>query len=373
MSKNDDSSAAPGDRAADQAVTVALVGYGYWGPNLARNVAACPGGRLHTVCDVDPASQARARKLHPGARVTDDWESVLQDPAVDAVIIALPVGLHHSFALEALDAGKHVLVEKPLARSVAECDELIQVADRVGRVLMVGHTFEFNAAVKLIGDYVRSGELGDPYYVSMRRTNLGIVRSDENAMWSLAPHDISILVSWLQRAPLSVSATGMARLQPDIEDVVFMSVRFEEDIIGHVHCSWLDPSKVRDATIVGSRKMAVYDDVSQDMKVRLYDKGIVKQTSLGRYETFARFQMLARAGDMLVPKVEFREPLALEMEHFVGCVASGATPLTDGSNGRRVVAVLEAAQRSLTEGGAAQDVQLGSPSRAGDAGAGTVA
>jgi predicted dehydrogenase len=369
MSTDKDPDATLGDSPPDQTVAVALVGYGYWGPNLARNVAACAGGRLHTVCDVDPVSQARARKLHPGARVTDDWESVLQDPTVDAVMIALPVVLHHRFALEALHAGKHVMVEKPLARSVAECDELIDAADRSGRVLMVGHTFEFNAAVKLIGDYVRSGELGDPYYVSMRRTNLGIVRSDENAMWSLAPHDVSILISWLQRAPLSVSATGMARLQPDIEDVVFMSVKFEEDVIGHVHCSWLDPSKVRDATIVGSRKMAVYDDVSQDMKVRLYDKGIIKQSSLGRYETFARFQMLARAGDMLVPKVEFREPLALEMEHFVQCIASGSTPLTDGANGRRVVAVLEAAQRSLLEGGAAQDVQMGAPSRAGETGA----
>jgi predicted dehydrogenase len=339
-------------------LNVAIVGYGYWGPNLARNIAASERARLTAVCDLDETSRARAAKLHPGARITDSWQSVLDDEDITAVVVALPVPLHHRFALEALEAGKHVLVEKPLARSVAECDELIRTAEERDRVLMVGHTFEFNAAVRLIGDYLRTGELGDPYYVSMRRTNLGIVRSDENVMWSLAPHDISILVHWLQRAPLTVNATGMAQLQPGVEDVVFMSIRFEGGIIGHVHCSWLDPNKLRDATIVGSRKMAVYDDVSTDMKVRLYDKGIVRQPMLGRYETFARFQMLARAGDILVPKVEFREPLAAEVAHFAECSLDGRAPLTDGANGRRVVAVLEAAQRSLESDGSTQQVAL---------------
>jgi predicted dehydrogenase len=342
-------------------VTVALVGYGYWGPNLARNVVAAAGARLGAICDRDETALARAAKLHPGTRATSDWDSVLADPEIDAVVISLPVALHHRFALEALHAGKHILVEKPLARTVAECDELIAAAEERKLVLMAGHTFEYNAAVRLIGDYVRSGELGDPYYVSMRRTNLGIVRSDENAMWSLAPHDVSILIHWLQRAPLSVNATGMAQLQPGVEDVVFLAVRFEDDVIGHIHCSWLDPNKVRDATVVGSRKMAVYDDVSSDMKVRLYDKGIYKQPMLGRYETFARFQMLARAGDILIPKVEFREPLAVEIEHFVACVADGAEPMTDGANGRRVVAVLEAAQRSLENDGASEAVPLAAP------------
>jgi predicted dehydrogenase len=344
--------------AASDALNTAVLGYGYWGPNLARNVVATSRCRLTTVCDLDATARARAVKLHPGARVTDDWNSVLADDDLDAVVVALPVALHHRFAIEALEAGKHVLVEKPLARSVVECDELIRTAEERERVLMVGHTFEFNPAVRLVGDYVREGELGDPYYVSMRRTNLGIVRSDENAMWSLAPHDVSILIYWLQRAPVSVNATGSALLQPGIEDVVFMSIRFEDDIIGHVHCSWLDPNKLRDATVVGSRKMAVYDDVSSDMKVRLYDKGVIKQRSLGRYETFARFQMLARAGDILVPKVEFREPLALEIEHFVECITDGRAPLTDGANGRRVVAVLEAAQRSLENNGSTEVVGL---------------
>jgi predicted dehydrogenase len=346
-------------------LAVAVLGYGYWGPNLARNVAVANRTHLHTVCDCDVLARARAERLHPGARVTGDWEAVLADEEIRAVMIALPVVHHHRFALEALQAGKHVLVEKPLARSVGECDELIRAAEERGRVLMVGHTFEFNAAVRLIGEYLRTGELGDPYYVSMRRTNLGIVRSDENAMWSLAPHDVSILIHWLQRAPVSVNVTGAALLQDGIEDVVFMSIRFEDDVIGHVHCSWLEPNKVRDATVVGSRKMAVYDDMSADMKVRLYDKAVIKQPSLGRYETFARFQMLARAGDILVPKVELGEPLALEIEHFAECVAEQRIPLTDGASGRRVVAVLEAAQRSLENDGAAEAVACGPATMSG--------
>ncbi len=344
---------------------VAVLGYGYWGPNLARNVVAANGTHLSAVCDSDAVACARASRLHPGTRVTSHWESVLSDRQVDAVIVALPVSLHHPFALEALQAGKHVLVEKPLARSVGECDELIRTADRHERVLMVGHTFEFNAAVQTVGEYLRTGELGEPYYVSMRRTNLGIVRSDENAMWSLAPHDVSILINWLQRAPVSVNVTGAALLQPGIEDVVFMSIRFEHGVIGHVHCSWLDPNKVRDATVVGSRKMVMYDDMSSDMKVRLYDTAVVRQPSLGRYETFARFQMLARAGDILIPKVEFGEPLALEIEHFADCILNGRVPQTDGANGRRVVAVLEAGQRSLEGNGTTEPVALGPATMAG--------
>jgi predicted dehydrogenase len=343
---------------------IAVLGYGYWGPNVARNVSACSETRLIAVCDREERALARAARLHPGVRVTDDWGAILLDDTVDAVIVALPVGLHYQFALEALEAGKHVLVEKPLARSVAECDDLIAVAETRGCVLMVGHTFEYNAAVRRIGEYLQDGELGDPYYVAMRRTNLGIVRSDENAMWSLAPHDISILFHWLQRAALTVSATGMARLQPQVEDVVFLSILFEDDIIAHVHCSWLDPNKVREATLVCSRKMAVYDDMSADMKVRLYNKGIIKQPSLGRYETFARFQMLARAGDILVPKIDFQEPLAAQIQHFATSIIDSQVPATDGMNGRRVVAVLEAAERSLADGGAQQAV-AGAPALVG--------
>jgi predicted dehydrogenase len=335
-------------------VRVAVIGYGYWGPNLARNVVACSQTELRWICDLDETALARAQKLNPAVQVTTSWSDILARSDVDAVIVSLPVRLHHQFALQALRAGKHVLVEKPLARTSAECDELAAAAASAEAVLMVSHTFEYNAAVRAIRSYIREGVLGEPYYVSMRRTNLGIVRTDENAMWSLAPHDLSILCYWLEREPESVTATGLARLQDGIEDVVFLALRFEGGMLGHVHCSWLDPHKVREATIVGSEKMAYYDDVSTDEKIRLYDKGIVRNeprpAELGRYGDFARFQMLARAGDVLIPKLDFREPLAVEIEHFADCISTGATPLTDVRNGQRVVRILEAADRSLASG-----------------------
>jgi predicted dehydrogenase len=333
---------------------VAVVGYGYWGPNLARVVRGCADTELRLICDSSDDARGRAAATFPEAAVTAAWDDVLADESVDAVVLALPVPQHFSFALEALESGRHVLVEKPLALSVDECDRLAAAAAANDRTLMAGHTFEFHAAVNLVKDYLDSGELGDPYYVSMRRTNLGIVRSDINAMWSLAPHDVSILCRWLGREPVAVSAEGVARLQDGIEDVVFMTVRFEGDVLAHIHCSWLNPSKVRESTVVGSKKMVVYDDVSTDAKVRLYDKGVDRQEtgdSLGRYEDFGRFQLLARAGDVLIPKIDFREPLAEQIAHFAECAISGAEPRTGAANARRVVSVLEAAQQSLKEGG----------------------
>lgn len=336
-------------------VRVGLAGYGYWGPNLARNIAAAERCELAVVCDADDASRARAGSTHPQARLTADWQDLLDDSTVDAVMVALPIALHHRFALEALRAGKHVLVEKPLATSVAECDELAEEAARRDLVLMVGHTFEYSESVRAIGRYLAEGELGELYYVSMRRANLGIVRSDANAMWNLAPHDVSILCSWLDAKAVRVAATGAAWLQDDIEDVVFLSIEFEGGVLGHVHCSWLDPNKIREATIVGSRKMAVYDDVAPDEKIRIYDKGVERSggdhPSMGSYETFGRFQMLARAGDVLIPKIQMREPLAVQTAHFAECILDGVAPLTGPASGRRVVAILEAAQRSLDAGG----------------------
>lgn len=339
---------------------LAVVGYGYWGPNLARVANACDRTTLRAICDLSDTARERAAKLHPGVHITSEWEDVLNDEGVAAVVIALPVPLHFPYALDALRAGKHVMVEKPLTQTVAECDALIAEAGGRGLTLMAGHTFEYHAAVERVKAYLDSGELGDPYYVAMRRMNLGIVRSDSNAMWSLAPHDVSILCHWLDREPISVQAHGLARLQEGIEDVVFMNIDFEGDVAGHVHCSWLNPSKVRDATLVGSKKMVVYDDVSSDAKVRVYDKGIVKseapKASLGRYEDFARFQLLARAGDVLIPKIDLREPLLVQVEHFSDCIADGSEPRSGPTSARRVVAVLEAAQRSL-ETGNAQDLR----------------
>jgi predicted dehydrogenase len=346
------------------------VGYGYWGPNLARNVAMGATTELVAICDSDPESRKRARKQHPTVPVIEAWEDVLGDADIEAVVIALPMGMHFPYALAALEAGKHVMVEKPLAETVAQCDALEAAAARADRVLMVGHTFEYNAAVLTVREYLRQGLLGEPYYIAMRRLNLGIVRSDGNAMWSLAPHDISILCAWLEREPVSVSASGVAHLQPDIEDVVFMSVHFDGGVLGHIQSSWLDPNKVREATVVGSDKMLVYDDVSPDAKLRLYDKGIVRKAidpeaaprraALAQAEDFASFQMIARAGDIVIPKIDFREPLAVQIEHFGSCVAQRVAPRTDVANGRRVVAVLEAAQRSLANDGRTEPVLLSS-------------
>jgi len=342
-------------------IPTCIVGYGYWGPNLARNIAASATTELVAICDSDAESRRRARKQHPAVPVIASWDDVLGDNEIAAVVIALPMAKHFDFALQALQAGKHVMVEKPLAETVAQCDVLEAAASQSGRVLMVGHTFEYNGAVLAVRDYLRQGLVGELYYITLRRLNLGIVRSDGNAMWSLAPHDISILCMWLEREPVSVNASGVAHLQPGIEDVVFLTVQFDGGVVGHIQSSWLDPNKIREATVVGSKKMLVYDDVSPDAKLRLYDKGIVRQSkhvSLGQADDFANFQMIARAGDILIPKIDFREPLAAQVAHFGQCIQDGSEPRTGAMSGRRVVAVLEAAQRSLRNRGELEPVYL---------------
>jgi predicted dehydrogenase len=342
-------------------IPTCIIGYGYWGPNLARNIAASATMDLVAICDSDGDARRRARRQHSAVPVIASWEDVLNDDEIAAVVIALPVPRHFEFALQALKAGKHVLIEKPLAETVAQCDALEAAAKFNGCILMVGHTFEYNDAVLAVRDYLRKGLLGELYYIAMRRLNLGIVRSDGNAMWSLAPHDISILCTWVDREPVSVNASGVAHLQRGIEDVVFLTVHFEGGVVGHIQSSWLDPNKVREATLVGSKKMLVYDDVSPDAKLRLYDKGIVREArpaSLAHPEDFANFQMIARAGDILIPKIRFREPLAVQIEHFGRCIQEMIQPRTGAMSGRRVVAVLEAAQRSLRNRGALEAVHL---------------
>ncbi len=343
---------------------IALVGLGYWGPNLARNLAGCANAQLHTLCDLDPARLERFGRLYPQARRQTSYAAVLDDRDVDGVVIAAPVATHFWLASQALLAGKHVFVEKPLAQSSAQCRELIRLADEGHRVLMVGHVFLYNAAVQRVMEYMRSGVLGDIYYIYSQRLNLGIIRQDVNALWNFGPHDLSIICHWLDAAPESVSAWGFSYLQPGIEDVVFLTLGFPGGIGANVHISWLDPHKVRRMTVVGSEKMVVYDDASPDARITLYDKGVTKKRlehhaaegedgrSLGRYESFGEFQLLLRAGDIVIPKLEFVEPLKVECQHFVDCITSGRQPLTDGHHGLRVVEVLEMAQKSLSDGGA---------------------
>jgi len=345
-------------------VNLAMIGLGYWGPNLARNLAILEGATLHTMCDARPERLEQLQRQYPGVRTTTDYESVLADDAIHGVVLATPVASHYDLAKRALDAGKHVLIEKPLARTSEECRDLIERAARGRLTLMVGHVFLFNAAVRRMKEYIDSGELGDVRYIYSQRLNLGQVRTDVNSLWNFAPHDLSILMYWLDTVPERVIARGYSYVQPDIEDVVFMTLDFPGQVGANVHISWLDPFKIRRMTVVGSEKMIVFDDVSADSRITIYDKGVKRtrrpdaEISLGSYETFAEFQLLLRAGDVLIPKVPFTEPLLLECQHFVDCIRSGERPLTDGESGLRVVTVLEAAQASMAAGGLAQDIDL---------------
>ncbi len=329
---------------------IAVVGLGYWGPNLARNVASLPVARLHTLCDQQSNRLAQVARQYPGIKTQTDYSAVLADPEVNAVIIATPVHTHYDLTLSALKAGKHVMVEKPLAQTSAQCLELIAMAEKHHLILMAGHIFIYNAAVRKVKEYIRSGELGEVYYIYSQRLNLGIIRQDVNALWNFAPHDISILCYWLDAAPERVMARGYSYIQPGIEDVIFMNLDFPGGIGSNVHISWLDPNKIRCMTVVGSKKMVVYDDVSADAKIRIYDKGVTKKpnnTSPGRYESFGEFQLMLRAGDVLIPSFNFPEPLKIECQHFVECIQSGKQPITDGYDGLRVVRVLEAAQEAI--------------------------
>lgn len=336
-------------------IRVGCIGVGYWGPNLLRVLAQLSEAEVVVVCDRDQRRAASVtRQLARTSGITDKVEVVLADPHVDAVVIATPTPTHFEMVRAALQAGKHVFVEKPLATTVAECDELTALAERRRLVLMVGHVFEYNAAVLAVKEYLRTGQLGVPLYIHSRRTNLGRIQGDLNALWSFAPHDISIINYWLDTEPLAVSARGFSYLHPDREDVVFVTLTYPENIRAHLHLSWLDPRKVREMTIVGSQQMLVYDDVSTDAKIQLYDKGVVRVSSGSSHGTsdFGEFQLQVRAGDVIVPYLEFPEPLKEECRHFLTCIQRGEPPRSGGESGRRVVRVLEACQQSLVEDGA---------------------
>lgn len=335
-------------------VGIAVVGAGYWGPNLIRNFSAIDGSELVAVCDRDRDRLERVGESYPQAALVEDFDALLRDPRVEGVALATPVDTHFSLAGRVLESGRAVFVEKPLARSVAECEKLIALADAHRAVLMVGHTFEYNAAVEYIEDLVRGGGLGEVYYIYSQRLNLGVVRQDVNAMWNLAPHDISIALRLLGQMPVAVNARGYTYLQPGIEDVVYLNLEFGDGVAVHIHVSWLDPGKVRRMTVVGSKKMAVYDDASTEAKIQLFDKGIDRKHiggSLGEFDSFGKFQLIKRAGDVLIPQVDFTEPLRRECAHFVESIRTGQPALTDGENGLRVVRILEAASRSIAEGG----------------------
>lgn len=326
-----------------------LVGYGYWGPNLARNFHQLPDAWLVACADADAARLQEAARLYPSVKQTAaDARELIDNPTLDALVIATPARSHFALAKQALEAGKHVLVEKPLAMSSAEARELIDLAQTRQRVLMVGHTFEYNPAVWKVQELLDARALGDLYYIYSNRVNLGRLQTDINVLWSIAPHDVSILLALLKNMPVSVSAQGATYLHQGIQDVVFALLRFQNNIVGHIHASWLDPSKTRQMTIVGSEKMIVYDDVDPEAKLKIYDKGVYK-----RGDAFGEFQMRVRSGDLYIPKIDLTEPLRYECAHFLECIRESKTPRTDGMNGLRVIQVLEAAQQSLDRDGAA--------------------
>jgi predicted dehydrogenase len=327
-------------------LVLAQLGCGYWGPNLLRNFSVLPGAEVRYVADPSAARRAFVRDNFPRTTPVESPDVVFEDPDVTGVIIATPAATHFALARRALETGKHVLVEKPLATCVAEVDELAGHASRRGLVLMAGHTFVYNAAVRYVKRLIETGELGDVRYVYSQRLNLGRIRSDIDALWNFAPHDLSIIQHWLgDPEPSVVSRQGMDYIQPGVDDVVFLTLEYPGKVIANVHVSWLDPQKVRKMTVVGSRKMVVYDDVADD-KIAIYDKGIDRKAVLGEHMDFdhpPRPDFSYRSGDILLPRVDFVEPLRLEAEHFVDCIRHGKEPITGIAHARSVVSILERA------------------------------
>ena len=327
--------------------TVAVVGAGYWGPNLIRNFSANALCKEVWVCERDANRLEQIKSRFPQVKATQSFEEVVLSD-VDAVVLATPVGTHYPLAKKALECGKHVFVEKPLASSVAEAEELVAMAEDKNLTLMVGHTFEYSPPVRKISSLIESGDLGDVFFVSSMRVNLGLHQKDVSVIWDLAPHDFSILFSWIGEEPKTITATGGTFVQDGIPDVAFITTTFKSGIVAHIEVSWLAPSKLCRTTVVGSKKMVVYDDTESIEKVKVFDRGVQYKDP----ETFGEFQLSYRTGDILIPKLDQFEPLALEATEFLTSIQKGTTPLSDGRSGLRVVKALEAAQASLDNGGA---------------------
>lgn len=333
-------------------IKIAQIGCGYWGPNLLRNFIRLSNVEISCVAEMSKERRNYLEKKYPNLYVVSDYNQIFSNPT-DAVVIATPAESHYQLAKEILSNGKHCLVEKPLALKESEAKELIELAKEKDRVLMVGHTFLFNAAVRRLKEEVKKGTLGRMYYVYSQRLNLGRVRTDVNAMWNLAPHDISILLYVLNENPVWISAYGERYIQDNIEDVVFLTVGFESGVIANIHVSWLDPNKVRRMTFVGNKKMIVYDDVEKD-KIQIFDKGIDKKSmdkTLGEFDSFGEFQLIKRAGNVVSPSLDFDEPLAVEAEHFVECIKNKKKPISDGYSGLMVTKILETATKSINKEG----------------------
>src|SRR6267154_202796 len=330
-------------------INVGVIGCGYWGPNLVRNFKALGSCRLKAICDVNESRLRHLRTLYSDVDAVTDAATLINDPEIHALAIATPVAYHYKLAKASLLAGKHTLVEKPLAASSAECEELIEIADEKGVVLMSGHTFLYSSSVRKICDIINAGDIGDIRYINSRRLNLGLFQKDINVVWDLAPHDISIILHILGEFPLAVNCQGNAHVTPRIEDVTNMSLMFRHKRFATIQSSWLEPRKVREMTIVGTRRMIVYDDLQTHEKIRIYDVRVERPP---HYDTFADFHYSYHYGDSYIPHLQQEEPLKAECQHFLDCIENGVQPLTGGHRGLELVRILEAASASLKGNGA---------------------
>ena len=330
---------------------IAVVGAGYWGRNLVRNLAEMD--ELRVICDRSPEVRHRMSERYPAVSITEDFDAVLNDPGVEGVMVVVPSSLHHEIARRCLMAGKHTYVEKPIALSVADAENLCRIADEKGLVLMVGHLLLFHPCIRWIRQFIAKGGIGDTLYMNCERVNLGKVRADENAMWSLAPHDVSVALYLMDSLPSHVAAQGLCYLQKEtgLEDVVFMTLRFPGERAAQIHVSWLDPNKKRQLTVIGNRKMVTFDDMQPAEKVRVYDKGIdlIEPDDIP-YPSYSEL-LTMRQGDITIPHIRMREPLRALCEHFIECIETNREPMTSGRNGVEVLKVLQAAQQSLQTDG----------------------
>ena len=328
-----------------QTLTIAQIGVGNWGRALLRNFSSLEAVRVKSLCDKNPEMLEKVRSEYPQAVFTSNHGEVLKDSEIDAIVIATPSTEHSRLAKLALEAGKHVFVEKPMSMTASSAREIVDIASQKKKIVMVGHLLRYHPAYVKVAEIIESGELGDVYYMYSTRVNLGIYRDTENALLSLAPHDISTAFMYVGNKVLSVSSTGSSYLKPGIEDVVFVDIEFDNSRMAHLHVSWLDPHKIRKTTIVGSKKMAVIDDMEPSEKVKIYDKGFMIPKEYASYGE----ALAIRGGSVVSPYIKMVEPLKLECQHFVDCIRNNTPPLTDAADGLRVVQVLEAAQTSLKQ------------------------
>jgi len=335
------------------ALKVGVIGYGYWGPNLARNIFGLPDSKLIAIADLKEENLKRAQSLYPQAVLTKDYQELF-NLGLDAVVVSTPPTTHYSIAKDCLTHNLHVLVEKPMTAKSEQAEELIELARERGLTLMVGHTFEYNSVITTLKKYIDSGELGQIYYLDIARLNLGLFDRNSNVLWDLAPHDISILYFLLQENPISVSAQGSQCAFKGIFDVAYLNLIYSKNIRAHIHVSWLDPCKVRRVTVVGSKKMVVYNDVETEQKLKIYDKGVEAPEYT---DGFGEFQCNYRSGDIIIPKIHFVEPLRQECQHFLDCIINHTEPCSSGSDGLRVIKILEAAQRSMINGSTHEVIQ----------------